>query len=284
MTDISIVGEPQVEPYPHIDNPFDFWVAFAARTKPTRISITQKLDGTNIRIAKCGQNYFLLTRNQVAEQRFTKLTLEALTPQIEKAVKDELKSDGDYLVFELEGQKNKTPYATNVPIRLVGIDAYISDKNGKKWRQDWLEIFKRYGIDTPEELHIEEINKDTLKQLAEEAYRRGWEGVVIRAYYEDGVILRGKVKPFHFGFPFKGKVDKTAKVGISEIVIDPQEEAIVVDELNKLKLKLTKEEFVDPKVLMPLLMKELKEEYKDRKIGHIFHIYQKYCLTEVDTS
>lgn len=270
---MSIIGEPQVKPYEHIDNPSEFWVKYSVTKKPVkRWDATRKLDGTNIRLVKDGPNFVIMTRNQVASSKFTELTKKAITPEIETMLRNELIQDGDYLVFELEGKENKTPYASDIPIRLVGIEAFIEGKSPANYR----ELFAKYGVPTPEEFEIKEITKKTIKDLAEEAYKRDWEGAVIKVFYEDGGVLRGKVKPFHFGLPFKGKVDKSATVGIDESKY--VSESAIIDELHKLKQKLSKEDFVNPKILMPLLMKELRSEYPNKKVTKVFPVYQQFCI------
>jgi hypothetical protein len=221
----------------------------------------------------------LLTRNKNAENRFAELFKKALNnnPALINFIKFFYDNwdEKDYIAGELIAKELKAPYTSQFQPANFVIFEFWEDKIGKFYPVHVLETNSFITGEIQEYLYIDEVNQELLKNLANLAWLRDYEGFVIKALAEDNSILfRGKIKPIHYGFPthesqiYKNKLkkEKTDKKTYAT-------EEEILQAIEKVRLRLSYEEFIDPKIVMPLIAKEVAEEFGKRLPTSAYRLY-----------
>ena len=260
---------PNIKKFPHIDGYAQFLVNYQKiKNKVWYVVVERKYDGTNIRLVNWGDKVYVLTRKQAAENRFMNLLYEAFknNPHLITHVKQFRRhwGDGSYLVGELVSGKIKAPYTSQFQASNLIIFEYWDNSIGHfaPWR-----ITSYYDPAVPEfrlRFMPDEINKAFMRQLSETAWLRDYEGFVVKAIDDyNHIILRGKVKPVHFNYPthegqlYAKSKKKEGKKGKGNVASEEE----VLEAIHKVKLRLSPEEFINPKIAMPAIAVEVKEEY-----------------------
>ena len=126
--------------------------------------------------------------------------------------------------------------------------------------------------------HFEgKTGKETMRHLSWLAWIRDYEGFVVKAISMDNeILLRGKIKPIHFNFPtheqfFYEKSAKKEKKGSKNENVATKEE--VLEAIHKVKLKLSKEDFLNPKIAMREIAKEVQEEFGKKLPASAYRLY-----------
>lgn len=271
---------PAVKPFPKISNPTQFLHEFnRQKSRVSWVLIEKKYDGTNLRLVKYQGKIYLLTRNKNAENRFAELFKKALNnnPALINFIKFFYDNwdEKDYIAGELIAKELKAPYTSQFQPANFVIFEFWEDKIGKFYPVHVLETNSFITGEIQEYLYIDEVNQELLKNLANLAWLRDYEGFVIKALAEDNSILfRGKIKPIHYGFPthesqiYKNKLkkEKTDKKTYAT-------EEEILQAIEKVRLRLSYEEFIDPKIVMPLIAKEVAEEFGKRLPASAYGLY-----------
>jgi len=279
---------PEAKSFPKIDNYAQFLQKFQKiKDKVEWVIVEKKYDGTNLRLVKWEDKIYILTRNKNAENRFFELFKEALdnNPYLINTIIGfyENWGNGSYLVGELISGKLKAPYTPITQAsNFIIFECWDNDVknfypftiNDYVWSSVGGEIQERlspYGF-------IGKKGKETMRHLAWLAWIRDYEGFVVKAIGEEReILLRGKIKPIHFNFPtheqfFYEKSRKKAKKKEKEDKsIATKEE--VLEAIHKIKLKLSKEDFLNPKIAMREIAKEVKEEYNKSLPKSAYRLY-----------
>jgi len=236
--------------------------------------VEKKYDGTNLRLVIWKDKIYVLTRNRNAENRFFELFKEALdnNPYLIKQIKFFFENgwDGSYLVGELISGKLKAPYTPVTQASNFIIFEYWCNYD-KKFYPFTLNnyIWDIAGGEIQEKLYPGQLEgkrgKKTMRHLSWLAWIRDYEGFVVKAVSHCGeILLRGKIKPIHFNYPtheqffYEKSAKKEKKKSKNENVATKEE---VLEAIHKIKLKLSKEDFLNPKIAMREIAKEVKEEY-----------------------
>jgi len=263
---------PGVKPFPKIDNYAQFLDKLPKiMQKASYAIIERKYDGTNLRLVKYAGKIYILTRSRNAEERFFKLFKEALdnNPYLIDTITYVLADlpEKSYAVGELISGKLKAPYTpVTQPSNFIIYEYYNAET------QKFYTYFSAPLCGEEEEIQeillMKDVTKETMRHLAWLAWIRDYEGFVIKAIGRNGeILLRGKIKPIHFNFPTHEqffyeksvkKKKKKQKKGKDENIATKEE---VLEAIHKIKLKLSKEDFLNPKIAMREIAKEVKEEY-----------------------
>jgi len=280
---------PGIKPFPKIDNYAQFLQKFQKiKDRVNYVIVEKKYDGTNLRLVIWKNKIYVLTRNRNAEERFFKLFKEALEnnpyliPQIQFFYENW--EDGSYIVGELISGKLKAPYT---PVtQASNIIFYEEWDNDTKNFYPYIihDYLYSVGGEIQEKLspwYFEnETGKETMKYLSWLAWIRDYEGFVVKAIGEDGeILLRGKIKPIHFNYPTheqffyeqaRKKEKKKQKKGKDKNMATKEE---VLEAIHKVKLKLSKEDFINPKIAMREIAKEVQEEYGKKIPNSAYRLY-----------
>jgi len=266
---------PQVRPYPKIINYAQFLKEFNKIKQNIYfyIIIERKYDGVNLRLVKWDGKIYVLTRNENARKRFFNLFKEALenNPYLIGQIQYfyENWGNGSYIVGELISGKLKAPYTPITQASNFIIFEYWDNdvKNFYPFQVNNY-IWAINGGEIQEKLSPSWFKdgegKETMKYLSWLAWIRDYEGFVIKAIGCDSeILLRGKIKPIHFNFStheqffYKKGTKKKQKRNKENIATKVE----VLEVINKIKLKLSEEEFLNPNIAMKEIAKEVKEEY-----------------------
>jgi len=278
---------PGVRPFPKIDNYAQFLQKFQKiRDKVKWVIIEKKYDGTNLRLVKWGDRIYILTRNKNAENRFFELFKEALenNPYLIETISYILADlpEKSYAVGELISGKLKAPYTPiTQPTNFIIYELW--DNSNKAFisfdidRQGLAGCWEEIQYKLSPSFFIGKNGKETMEFLSWLAWIRDYEGFVVKAVSHDGeILLRGKIKPIHFNYPtheqffYEKSAKKEKKKSKNENVATKEE---VLEAIHKIKLKLSKEDFLNPKIAMREIAKEVKEEYNKSLPKSAYRLY-----------
>ncbi len=278
---------PNIKPFPKIQNPAQFlknWDKLAK--KAPYILIERKYDGTNLRLVKFNNKIYVLTRNQNAENRFFTLFKQALENNnalmysISQFFTDYV--DRSYLVGELIAKELKAPYTSQFqPANFIIYELW--DAEEKAFKPYYYEDLNFVSVEFRSLYYNNVISKKLFENLAKLAWLRDYEGFVCKAL--DGlyrIIDRCKVKPIHFNYPtHEGQMIKNeTKKGKKRNKAYATHEQ-VLEAIHKVKLRLSEKEFIDPKIAMKEIAKEVKEEYGKALPTSAYRLYLQVVNSEL---